>query len=222
MSSLRSARIPAKFVLSLLAFSVLFPVLSYAWGAKGHEIVGYIAEDHLTEAAREKIKAFLKNETLVQAATWPDKIRKAIPGRPASLRVDLEKGSARALAKRLDQQFSADERKSWEVGTPKEWADESLAITTVYVYPLPENHEISEEYAKRGAARVVAESGAQVAMNIGDIIIWESMNLLLLIPVVLGLVMLDGIGSEAGVVYSTRSEKGRRGITRGENKQGGK
>ena len=27
-------------------------------------------------------------------------------------------------------------------------------------------------------------------MNIGDIIIWESMNLLLLIPVVLGLVML--------------------------------
>jgi hypothetical protein len=48
------------------------------------------------------------------------------------------------------------------------------------------------------------------------------MNLLLLIPVVLGLVMLDGIGSEAGVVYSTRSEKGRRGITRGENKQGGK
>src|SRR5438094_8898131 len=79
MLSRRSARIPATFVFSLLVFSVLFPVSSYAWGAKGHEIVGYIAEDHLTEAAREKIKALLKNETLVKAATWPDKNRKAIP-----------------------------------------------------------------------------------------------------------------------------------------------
>ncbi len=33
------------------------------------------------------------------------------------------------MAKRLDQQFSADERKAWEAGTTKEWADESLAIT---------------------------------------------------------------------------------------------
>jgi len=33
------------------------------------------------------------------------------------------------MAKRLDQQFSADERKAREAGTTKEWADESLAIT---------------------------------------------------------------------------------------------
>src|SRR5437773_371750 len=61
----------------------------------------------------------------------------------------LEKGSARALAKRLDQQFSVVERKAWEAGTPKEWADESLAITTAYVYPLPESREIGEDYATR-------------------------------------------------------------------------
>ena len=219
-----------------------FPCRVTHGSAKGHEIVGCIAEDHLTEAAREKIKALLKNETLVQAATWPDKIRNALPqmnalhyvdvrrgssyydrnldcpernciveainwylkvltsddtplaekqialnyivhlvgdlhqplhvgflddlggtktkitfrGKEQTLHVlwdsgivDLEKGSARALAKRFDQPFSADERKSWEAGTPKEWADESLAITTAYVYPLPENHEASEEYAKR-------------------------------------------------------------------------
>jgi hypothetical protein len=46
MLSLRSERIPTTFVFSLLAFSALFPVPSYAWGAKGHE-VGYVAEDHL-------------------------------------------------------------------------------------------------------------------------------------------------------------------------------
>ena len=91
MLSLRSARIPATFVFSLLAFSVLFPVSSYGCGAKGHEIVGYIAEDHLTEAAREKIRALLKNETLVQAATWPDKIRKALPQMNALHYVDVRK-----------------------------------------------------------------------------------------------------------------------------------
>ena len=35
------------------------------------------------------------------------------------------------MAKRFDQQFSADERKVWEAGTTKEWADESLAITNI-------------------------------------------------------------------------------------------
>ena len=52
------------------------------------------------------------------------------------------------MAKRLDERLSADERKTWEAGNPKEWADESLALTAKYVYPLPEKHEISEEYAK--------------------------------------------------------------------------
>jgi len=81
----------------------------------------------------------------------------------------LEKGSARALAKRLDQQFSVVERKAWEAGTPKEWADESLAITTAYVYPLPESREIgglcetgAADLAQAGSAggcvaRVVAQ-----------------------------------------------------------------
>jgi len=60
-----------------------------------------------------------------------------------------EHGSAKALASRFDQEVEADERAAWESGRPRDWANESIAINTRYVYPLPENHEISEEYAKR-------------------------------------------------------------------------
>ena len=52
-----------------------------------------------------------------------------------------EEGSARQMAQRLDEEVADDDRKTWEAGTPKEWADESLAITTAYVYPLPEFKE---------------------------------------------------------------------------------
>src|SRR5207249_9051999 len=79
---------------ALFALCSFLPTPAFAWGAKGHEIVGYIAEDHLTEAAREKIKALLKNETLVRAATWPDKIRKALPQMNALHYVDVRRGSS--------------------------------------------------------------------------------------------------------------------------------
>ena len=77
-----------------------------------------------------------------------------------------EKGSARQMAGRLDEDLSADERAKWEAGTPKEWADESIALTTKYVYPLSENHEISEEYAKRALPilhKRLAQAGVRLA-----------------------------------------------------------
>jgi ABC-type nitrate/sulfonate/bicarbonate transport system substrate-binding protein len=39
--------------------------------------------------------------------------------------IEAEKGSARVIAKRLDDQVSAEDRKSWEGGTPTDWANES-------------------------------------------------------------------------------------------------
>jgi len=63
--------------------------------------------------------------------------------------LETENGSAKQIAKRLDGQIRDVDRKAWQSGTPKDWANESIAINTRYVYPLPENHEISEEYAKR-------------------------------------------------------------------------
>ena len=53
------------------------------------------------------------------------------------------------MAQRLDEELSEDECKAWQGGSVKEWADESVALTTKYVYPLPENHEISEDYSTR-------------------------------------------------------------------------
>ena len=61
--------------------------------------------------------------------------------------------------------LSAD-RKAWQSGTPKDWANESIAINTRYVYPLPESHEISEEYAKRALPilhKRLAQAGVRLA-----------------------------------------------------------
>ena len=77
-----------------VALSTLIHSPAFVWGAKGHEVVALIADRHLTEQARERLKQLLpKNETLVQAATWPDKVRKAIPQANPLHYVDVPKGS---------------------------------------------------------------------------------------------------------------------------------
>jgi S1/P1 Nuclease len=80
--------------------------------------------------------------------------------------LQTEQGSARAIAKRLDEKISDDDRKAWEAGSAKEWADESLALTIEYVYPVPENGEISDEYAKRALPvlhKRLAQAGVRLA-----------------------------------------------------------
>jgi hypothetical protein len=63
--------------------------------------------------------------------------------------LQTETGSARTIAKRLDEECSEDDRMAWQAGTPADWANESLALTIGYVYPLPESHEISTDYVQR-------------------------------------------------------------------------
>ena len=47
---------------------------AYPWGSKGHEIVVAIAETHLTDTARRRIKELLpQGTTLADASTSPDK-----------------------------------------------------------------------------------------------------------------------------------------------------
>lgn len=49
-------------------------------GSKGHEIVAAIAETHLTDTARKRIKDLLpRGTTLADASTWPDKAGRQIP-----------------------------------------------------------------------------------------------------------------------------------------------
>jgi len=79
--------------------------------------------------------------------------------------IETEKGSAREIAKRLDEQVSAEERKSWEGGTPTDWANESLALTRDEVYPIPESHQVSQEYANRALA-IINKRLAQASLRL--------------------------------------------------------
>lgn len=64
---------------AILSLILLMPSFSHAWGDKGHEITAYVAEIHLTEQARKKIKVlFPKESDLVDAATWPDRVGRLI------------------------------------------------------------------------------------------------------------------------------------------------
>ena len=53
------------------------------------------------------------------------------------------------MARLLDEEVDPNDRIAWQSGTQTAWANESLALMIEYVYPLPESHEISEEYVKR-------------------------------------------------------------------------
>jgi hypothetical protein len=64
----------------LIATVTLTTSPAYPWGSKGHEIVAAIAETHLTDTARTRIKELLpRGTTLAGASTWPDKAGRQIP-----------------------------------------------------------------------------------------------------------------------------------------------
>src|SRR5439155_26766515 len=44
--------------------------------------------------------------------------------------LETEEGSAKQIAKRLDEKVTDDDRNAWQSGTPKDWANESIAINT--------------------------------------------------------------------------------------------
>ena len=249
----------------LFAAVLIAPSFAFAWGAKGHQIVAYIAEAHLTDTTREKIKAILpKNGTLAKASIWPDEVRKALPqmnplhyvdvprgettydrerdcpqrnciveaitwyvnvlksndsplaekqlaldylvhlvgdlhlplhvgflddlggtktkvtfqGKAQTLHelwdsgmLNTENGTPRAMAKLLDEECDPNDRIAWQAGTPTDWANESLSLTIEYVYPLPESHEIGEEYVKRAMPilhRRLVQAGVRLAWLLND------------------------------------------------------
>ncbi len=54
---------------------LLLPAGAAAWGPTGHRVIGQIAEDHLSAAARRGVEALIGPESLAEAATWADEIR---------------------------------------------------------------------------------------------------------------------------------------------------
>ncbi len=69
------------FIAAHVSLFVVFTSPAYPRGSKGHEIVAAaIAETHLTDTARKRIKHLLpRGTTLGDASTWPDKAGRQIP-----------------------------------------------------------------------------------------------------------------------------------------------
>ena len=58
--------------LFLTAASALLTFSAFGWGAKGHDTTAWIAECHLTPAAKAAVDSILKGKSLVYYANWPD------------------------------------------------------------------------------------------------------------------------------------------------------
>ncbi|MCY3712131.1 MAG: S1/P1 nuclease [Gemmatimonadetes bacterium] len=67
---MRNARIA---IASILLLCGSLPTA--AWGPNGHRIVGQIAENHLTDAARKGISELVGRASLAQIGTWADEIK---------------------------------------------------------------------------------------------------------------------------------------------------
>jgi hypothetical protein len=70
----------SRFRASMLAIAVvgLLPAPAMAWSALGHQLVGDLAEDQLSQASRREVRRLLADETgptLGDVATWADALR---------------------------------------------------------------------------------------------------------------------------------------------------
>ena len=55
-----------------LLTAILYIGQAMAWGPKGHDVVAYIAEQHLSKKALKKVEATLDGHTMVYVANWMD------------------------------------------------------------------------------------------------------------------------------------------------------
>ena len=58
-----------------LGISILTTIPAQAWGAKGHRIIGEIAQRHLKQNVSKKVLKILKDESLAMSSTWMDFIK---------------------------------------------------------------------------------------------------------------------------------------------------
>ena len=83
-----------KRILALFLLVVFPSSQSFAWGYKGHQIVGDIARNHLSATAKKNLQALLGNDDLATISTWADEVR---PQRPETFGwhfVDIPKDSS--------------------------------------------------------------------------------------------------------------------------------
>ena len=59
----------------LSVMMLLSGIDAFAWGAKGHDVVAAIAEQHLTRKARKRISKLLDGKSIVYYSSWMDNIQ---------------------------------------------------------------------------------------------------------------------------------------------------
>jgi hypothetical protein len=59
----------------LLVLACLTAVESFGWGATGHRVTGYVANQYLNAKAKKRIAIILEQESIAMASTWMDDIR---------------------------------------------------------------------------------------------------------------------------------------------------
>lgn len=63
-----------KKILLITLFSI-YTLSAFAWGATGHRVTGWIAEQYLSKNAKKHLEQILKGQSLAMASTWMDEIR---------------------------------------------------------------------------------------------------------------------------------------------------
>ncbi len=67
------------YVLSSLMMISFSAQKVFAWGKTGHEAVAMVAEANLDAKTKAKVNKILQDMTMVEAATWPDKVKHTGP-----------------------------------------------------------------------------------------------------------------------------------------------
>ncbi len=64
-----------RYKVGLVAVLIGFSQALFAWGQTGHRVVGKVAENHLSEKAKEALSCLLGSESLMEASNWMDNIK---------------------------------------------------------------------------------------------------------------------------------------------------
>ena len=65
-----------KLIFKILVFAfVLQSAEAYSWGTTGHRTIAEIAERHLSDKSKKKLKEILGNQKLAYYANWPDFVK---------------------------------------------------------------------------------------------------------------------------------------------------
>jgi hypothetical protein len=73
----KSKKMITRLILAVFCFFALIQA-NYAWGPVGHQTIAYIAEDHLTPTAKQKVYTILgldETQDMASVATWADDVR---------------------------------------------------------------------------------------------------------------------------------------------------